>query len=52
MFIVELTYSILFVSNAYIISYRVNNLIGKVLSCRERRYRIVAGLTRLYIYNI
>ena len=42
----------MFVTDTYIISYGVNNLIGKVLSCRERRYRIVAGLTRLYIYNI
>jgi hypothetical protein len=28
---------------------RVSNLIGKVFSCQEKRYRIVAGLTRIYL---
>ena len=30
----------------YWFKLRASNLIGKVLSCRERRYRIVAGIAR------
>ncbi len=31
---------------------RVSNLIGKGLSCRESRYRIVADLTRMYLFTM
>lgn len=33
-----------------VVLYRVSNLIGKELSCRESRCRIVAGLTRYNLY--
>ena len=29
----------------------VSSSIGRALSCRERKYRIEAGLTRFFIYN-
>ena len=31
---------------------RAINLIGKGLSCRESRYRIVADIARKYLYNL